>query len=488
MKRREFCGMTLMGGAIAFAPVGRLLAEPDAEIHAIGLSGAEIILSRKAVADLQSGLRGTLYTSAQAGYDDARRIWNGMIDKRPALISACADVNDVVRAVNFARDNALLLAVRGGGHSFPGYSTCDGGMVIDLSAMHAVQADAKARVARVQGGAWVAHVDHPAQEHGLATTLGQISNTGVGGLTLGGGFGWLARRFGLACDNVLSVELVTADGKIRHVTAKDEPDLFWALRGGGGNYGVATAFEYRLHPVAPTVLAGHVVYPAAQVKDAIKFYVDQLTNAPRELSVDLALFPGKDQQPCAALYVCTTADSATGEKLLRPFRQFGKPIENTIGAMPYLAVQSQFDGPPLDPTMNYIKGGFVRAFPADLIDVLADDFRPSSQVSVFFQNANGAVADVAQSATAFSHRDALANLMVLGNWKDRSYNDKGRDEVRASWHMVERYTDGYYVNLNDADAAGTGRNYGANFQRLVALKKNYDPMNQFRLNANIKPV
>jgi FAD/FMN-containing dehydrogenase len=488
MKRRDFCGMTLMGGAMAMVPVSQLLAATDADIHAISLSGAELVLSRKGVADLQSGLRGTLYAADKAGYDDARQVWNGMIDKRPALIAACADVNDVVRALAFARDNALLLAVRGGGHSFPGYSTCDGGLVVDLSAMHAVQVDAKARVARVQGGAWVAHVDHPAQQLGLATTLGQISNTGVGGLTLGGGFGWLARRFGLACDNLISVELVTADGKIHHVTAKNEPDLFWALRGGGGNYGVATAFEYRLHPVGPNVLAGHIVYPAAQLKDAIRFYVDQLTNAPRELSVDLALFAGKDQQPCAALYVCTTADSATGEKLLQPFQQFGKPLENTIGAMPYLAVQSQFDGPPIDPAMNYIKGGFVRAFPPDFIDVLANDFRPSSEVSIFFQNANGKVADVAQSATAFSHRDALANLLVLGNWKDRSYNDKGREEVRASWHKIERYTDGYYVNLNDADPAGTARNYGPNYQRLATLKKSYDPMNQFRLNANIKPA
>src|SRR5882672_12907322 len=260
MKRREFFTASLASAAIAALPVRRLWAEgvagssiPDADIAAIKLNGGPIVIPGAAVADLRSRLRGALLVPGQEGYEQARRIWNHMIDRHPALIARCAGPADVAAALAFARERELLLAVRGGGHSFPGYSTCDGGMVIDLSGMTRVTVDARNQTAHVSGGAWVAHVDGPAQQQGLATTLGQISNTGVGGLTLGGGFGWLSRRFGLACDNLLGAELVTADGKLRRVSAKDEPDLFWAIRGGGGNFGVATSFDYRLHPLNPTV-------------------------------------------------------------------------------------------------------------------------------------------------------------------------------------------------------------------------------------------
>ncbi|HZF15923.1 MAG TPA: FAD-binding oxidoreductase [Steroidobacteraceae bacterium] len=492
MKRREFCGMSLMGGAAAALPLGRLVAGANdtaqpivTDLRAVKLSGAETTIERAALQDLRASLRGSLIVSGESGYDAARRVWNGMIDKHPALIARCADVVDVVRAVTFARERELLLAVRGGGHSFPGYSTCDGGMVIDLSGMTRVTVDARNQTAHVSGGAWVAHVDGPAQQQGLATTLGQISNTGVGGLTLGGGFGWLSRRFGLACDNLLGAELVTADGKLRRVSAKDEPDLFWAIRGGGGNFGVATSFDYRLHPLNPTVLAGHVSYPTAQIKDAIGFYADFLAKAPRELSVDLSLGPGADDQPGASIHVLYTGNHATGEKLLAALQRFGKPVKDTIAAQTYLTVQSQFDGPPIDPTMNYIKGGFVRAVSPELIDVLVRDYRTDKRNSAYFQNANGAVADTAPTATAFTHRNAMANLMLGGSWEDPAFNEQGRAEVRANWAKVERFTDGYYVNLNDADAKGADRNYGTNFDRLSALKKRYDPMNLFRLNSNI---
>jgi FAD/FMN-containing dehydrogenase len=393
-----------------------------------------------------------------------------------------------VRAVTFARERELLLAVRGGGHSFPGYSTCDGGLVIDLSSMNSVRVHAPTRTAHVGGGAWVVHVDTATQKEGLATTLGQISNTGVGGLTLGGGFGWLSRRFGLACDNLISAELVTADGKLRRVSEKDEPDLFWAIRGGGGNFGVATSFEYRLHPLKLGVLAGHIDYPAPQVKDAIEFYADLISNAPRELSVDLSLSPGADGQPGAQIYVLYTGDAKGGNKLLESLQRFGKPIKNTIGPKTYLAVQSQFDGPPVDPSNSYIKGGFVREYSPGLIEALAREFRPDARISAFFQNANGAVADVPQAATAFSHRNAIANMILLGHWDDASYNEEGRAMLRVNWDKLAAFTDGYYVNLNDADPKGTDRNYGPNFTRLAALKKQFDPLNLFRLNANIKPA
>src|SRR5215472_14215062 len=348
MKRRHFCGMTVMAGAAALLPAGRhgsAFAESSqgADLRAVKLSGAETTLERAAVQDLRASLRGTLLTPGEAEYEAARHVWNGMIDKHPALIARCADSADVARAVTFARERELLLAVRGGGHSFPGYSTCDGGLVIDLSPMRAVVVQADNRTARVAGGAWGAHVDAAAQKQALATTLGQISNTGVAGLTLGGGFGWLSRRFGLACDNLIGVELVTADGKVRRVSAHDEPDMFWAIRGGGGNFGVATSFEYRLHPLNPTVLAGHVDFPATQLKDAIEFYAELVTHAPRELSVDLSLTAQQDGTPGAQIYAVYSGEAKSATKVLEPLQRFGKPIRNTIGQENYLVVQTWFD-------------------------------------------------------------------------------------------------------------------------------------------------
>jgi FAD/FMN-containing dehydrogenase len=494
MKRRAFCGMAMVAGTAASLPIGRLLAASNSasqpvsgDVHAIKLTGAETTIERAAVRDLRASLRGTLLTADQEGYAAARRIWNGMIDKHPALIARCADVADVTRAVTFARERELLVAVRGGGHSFPGFSTCDGGLVIDLSSMNSVRVGPETRTAHVGGGAWVVHVDTAAQKEGLATTLGEISNTGVGGLTLGGGFGWLARSFGLACDNLLSAEIVTADGKLRRVSEKDEPDLFWAIRGGGGNFGVATSFEYHLHRVNPNVVAGHVDFPASQVKDAIEFYAELISNAPRELSADLSLSADADGQAGAQIYVVYTGDAKGADKVLAPLQGFGKPDKNTIGPKTYLEVQSQFDGPPADPGCNYLKGGFVRDYSAGLIDALIGEFKPTDQLSIYFQNANGAVADVPLGATAFSHRKALANMMLLGHWESASFNEQGRALVHASWDKLASFTDGYYVNLNDADPKGTDRNYGQNFARLADVKRQFDPLNLFRLNANIKP-
>jgi FAD/FMN-containing dehydrogenase len=494
MKRRDFCGMSLAGAA-GLLPAGRLLLAADdaqgAELRAVKLSGAETTLERAAVGDFRASLKGTLLTPGDADYEAARHIWNGMIDKHPALIARCADTSDVVRAVTFARERELLLAVRGGGHSFPGHSTCDGGLVIDLSPMRTVAVQADKRTVSAGGGAWGAHVDQASQKQALATTLGQISNTGVAGLTLGGGFGWLSRRFGLACDNLISVELVTADGKVRHVSERDEPELFWALRGGGGNFGVATAFEYRLHPLDPTVIAGHVDFPAAQVKDAVDFYVSLITRAPRELSVDLSLSPDSDGKPGAQIYVVYSGDPKKGGKILEPLQHLGKPIRNTITQQQYVVVQTQFDSPPVNPMHVYLKGGFVSEYSPGLVAFLTDEFRPDHTLSMYFQNANGAVGDVAPNATAFSHRNAIANMMLAGSWKDSAQDEPGRKAIHAVWSKLEPFTDGYYVNLHDTDVVrdkGTDRNYGANFARLATVKRQYDPTNLFRLNANIKPA
>jgi len=492
MKRRDFCRISVAAGAATMLPGGRLLSapgdsSPGAELRAVKLSGAETTIDRAAVQNLRASFSGTLLAPGDGGYETARHVWNGMIDKRPALIALSANTADVVRAVTFARERELLLAVRGGGHSFPGYSTCDGGLVIDLSPMRTVEMRAETRTVRAAGGAWGAHVDAAAQKYALATTLGQISNTGVAGLTLGGGFGWLSRRFGLACDNLISVELVTADGKVRRLSDRDEPDLFWAIRGGGGNFGVATSFEYRLHPLNPAVIAGHVDFPTDQIKAAIEFYVQLITHAPRELSVDLSLDRNDDKTPGVQIYVVYSGDAKSAGKVLEPLQRFGKPVKNTIGQYQYQVVQTWFDPPPVDPRHHYIKGGFVRDFSSGLIEVLAD-FRSDEQSQIYFQDANGAVADIPQTATAFSHRNVIANMMILSTWNEPSQDEPRRAAARATWSKLAPFTDGYYVNLNDADTKGTDSNYGPNFSRLAELKKRYDPQNLFRLNANIKPA
>jgi FAD/FMN-containing dehydrogenase len=473
-------------------PVGRLLSapadsSPGADLRAVKLSGAETTIERAAVQDLRASLSGTLLAPGEEGYEAARHVWNGMIDKHPALIARCANTADVVRAVTFARERELLVAVRGGGHSFPGYSTCDGGLLIDLSPMRTVDVQTDTRTARVAGGAWGAHVDAAAQRYALVTPLGQISNTGVAGLTLGGGFGWLSRRFGLACDNLNSVELVTADGKVRHISKHDEPDLFWAIRGGGGNFGVAASFEYRLHPLNRTVIGGHVDFPTGQIKDAIEFYAQLITHAPRELSADLSLAPNEDGTPGAQIYVVYSGDAKSGEKVLESLQRFGKPLNNTIGPQSYLAVQTWFDPPPVDPMHHYLKGGFVRDYSSGLIELLTE-LKQDKQTHIYCQSANGAVADVPQTATAFSHRNVIANMMLGLKWNERSQDEPGRTAARATWSKLEPFTDGYYVNLNDADPKRTDSNYGPNFNRLAELKKRYDPLNLFRLNVNIRPA
>jgi len=277
---------------------------------------------------------------------------------------------------------------------------------------------------------------------------------------------------------------------VRRVSEHDEPDLYWAIRGGGGNFGVVTSFEYRLHPLNPTVVAGHVDFPAGQVKDAIEFYVGLITRAPRELSVDLSLAANADGTPGAQIYVVYSGQASSGAKVLEPLQRFGKPTQNTIGQQKYLVVQTQFDTAPLNPMHEYLKGGFVRDYSSGLIKFLAEDFRPDGATSMYFQNANGAVADIAQTATAFSHRNAVANMMLAGSWKDSSQDDPGRKAIHATWSKLEPFTDGYYVNLHDTDTRdkGTERNYGPNFTRLAALKRRFDPTNLFRLNANIKPA
>jgi FAD binding domain/Berberine and berberine like len=495
MKRREFFATSLASAAIAALPVRRLWAEsvvgssiPDADIAAIKLNGGAIVIPRAAVADLRSRLRGALLVPGQEGYEQARRIWNHMIDRHPALIARCAGPADVAAALAFARERELLLAVRGGGHSFPGYSTCDGGLVIDLSTMHGVRVDPIAKTVRAEGGAWLGDVDAESQHYGLATPLGAISNTGIAGLTLGGGYGWLSRRFGLACDNLVGADLITADGQFHRLSEQENPDLFWAIRGGGGNFGVVTSFEYKLHAVGPQVLAGFLAYPATELRQVLEFYAEFAARAPRELHVEFDAATPLPSGTAPTINICYSADPQAGEKVLEPLIKFGKPTMNTIKMQDYVAVQRQFDGPPLSEHNSYLKSGFLREVQPGLIDVIVNELHADETFGVSVSHFGGAIGDRSPTATAFTHREANFMVYVSGGWKDAADNDHNRSEVRSRWDKVKPFTAGYYVNLNEGDQRQTDDNYGPNHARLAALKRQYDPANQFRLNANVRPA
>ena len=478
MKRRTFVEAAL-GGAMLAAPFQRLVAAAAAE--------PAPAIDKAALDDFSASLRGQLLLPDHPEYESARRIWNHMVDKRPAMIVRCTGASDVSRAINFARERQLLVAVRGGGHSFPGYSTCDGGMVIDLSLMRNVRVDLAEQKVTAAGGAWGRDVDAEAQHYELVTTLGQISDTGIAGLTLGGGYGWLSRKFGLACDNLLSVDIVTADGQLLRADQDENPDLFWAIRGGGGNYGVVTTFEYQLHPFRRQVFAGGIGWPLARASSIASFFAEFNERSPRELSLDLSMFV-EDGEAFIGIDGCYAGDPETGAKVIEPLRQLRKPAYDTFKAMEYTTVQKQFDEKPEDRKLHYMKGGLVREFTPEFVRHLAKEFKPQGHCFVYMQNASGAVGDVAPDATAFWNRKAIGNLMVMGSWRDPAETERKRGDIRAAFDGFERFTAGYYVNLNDADKSTVSPNYGGNYPRLAALKKKYDPANLFRLNSNITPA
>ena len=490
MRRRTFCQATIGTAALA-APLGRLLAADKpalVDIPAIKLSGQSTVIDKAALNELSRSLHGQLILADSDDYDTARRVWNRMIDKRPAMIVRCADAADVSRAVTFARERELLLAVRGGGHSFPGLSTCDGGMMLEVSPMKAVSVDVKGRRVVAGAGCWGGHVDGETQQHDLATTMGQISDTGVAGLTLGGGFGWLSRQFGLACDNLISVEIVNADGKVRRASKNENPDLFWGLRGGGGNFGVATKFEYALHPVAQQAIGGGIYWQIADAPAVLDFYRETTAKGPRELSLDLSVWLSKDKGRCIGIDLCHAGDIASGMKVIEVMRRIGKPLRDTIEVRKYVDIQRQFDDGNISGALHYIKGGFVPEMTPAFADFLAKGLEPPSGVPVYMQNASGAVGDIAPGATAFWNRRAIANLMVLGERGEPADNERMRAAVRTAWDQLAPFTAGYYVNLSDAAKETTSRNYGANYSRLVELKKKFDPANMFRLNSNVVPA
>lgn len=490
MRRREFVGAGLsLGAAWSLKGWSAILKNPG-EIAAKTLDGSDVTLAGKSLEDFAAGLRGELLLAGNPLYDARRRVWNGAFDRKPALIACCTGAADVRRAVDFARENRLLTAVRAGGHSVSGKSTCDGGLVIDLQQMQGVRVDPAAKRAYVEAGSLLGELDHECAPFSLATTAGTFSDTGAAGLTLSGGFGRLGRRYGLACDNVAGFDVVTADGKLLRASDEENPDLFWGLRGGGGNFGVVTEIEYRLHPMDPTVLGGFIGWPIDRARDAARHFRDLALTAPDEVNLLPVLYWEDKTLPTFGVEVCWSGDRARGEEWLKPLRAFGKPVIDEIGPVPYVALQSSGDGQYPHGTRCYAKNGFLVDLADDGIDLMIDVFRRTPGLyTMFCDHCGGAYARTPVAATAFPRRDMKFTLAIWSGWKDSEGLDEKIAAMRAAWKDLEPITRGFYTNYTPTDTA-TDRyreNFGPNYDRLAALKAKVDPANLFRLNANVLP-
>lgn len=452
------------------------------------------ILDLASVDRFQASLRGRVIRPGDDRYDEARKVWNGNIDRHPGLIAPCTGVADVLVAVSFARDNDLLVAVRGGGHNVAGHATCDGGLVIDLTPMKGIQVDPMNRSARVQGGVTWAELDRETQAFGLATTGGTVSNTGVAGLTLGGGVGWLMGTYGLSCDNLLSADVVTADGRFLHASAEENPDLYWGLRGGGGNFGVVTSLEFRLHEVGPMVLGGMVIHPLAKAREVLRFAQEFTRGLPDEAEVYAALLTSPDGIPVAALLLGYNGPIEEGERVLGPARRFGSPVADLVQPMPYVARQTMLDaGFAPHGWQRYWKSGYARTLSDEIIDLAVDGAAefPSPLSAIAFFNIHGAVTRVPPDATAFALREGQWDVNVIGQWLDPTASELPIAWVRQLWSQIDTLTTGTsYINhiAGDDKPERIRASYGQNYQRLVSLKNTYDPTNLFRLNPNIRPT
>jgi FAD/FMN-containing dehydrogenase len=485
MKRRTFCKSTVAAAVAATFPACSMKsADP---IAAVSSSGEELSLEAAAVKELAESLGGRLLLSENEGYEAARKVWNGMIDRRPALIAVCTSAADVQNAVTFASERGLLVSVKGGGHSFPGKSVCEGGLMIDLSSMYSVEVDAENKTAVAGGGALLGHLDAATHAHNLATTTGVVSHTGVGGFSLGGGLGRVDRKFGLVIDNLISVDLVTADGQLRQVSAEENPDLFWAIRGGGGNYGVATAFKYQLHDFDPQIYGGEIFYPFEQAKDVLLYFAQFTESLPDEANVELTAGPSPEGGRFFGIQVVYAGDHAKGEKVFAPLRAFGKPLSDNIGPMAYHTMQTAGDGIMRHGLLNYLKSGYLNEVTPAAIDAIVENYEGEHAPFFWTQHLGGQVARVAPDATAFQHRSVHSNFGINAIWSDESESESRIAALRKFYAAVEPHMAGFYTNLNEDSEEKTWGNYGANYPRLAKIKGQYDPNNLFRLNANIKP-
>ena len=504
MKRREFVRSSLV--AAGFFAVGtRVGAQQIPDVAAVTGDGRDVTLRGADIKALADSLRGRVLLAGDDGYDAARHILNPSFDRKPALIVQPTGVADVQSAVRFARERDLLVAVKCGGHSHSGQSTCDRGMQLDLSTFRGVRVDPLDRRAWVAGGSLLGAVDHESMAHGLVAPLGTVSHTGVGGLTLGGGFGRLARRFGMAIDNLESMDVVTADGKLHRASPKDNRELFWGLRGSGGNLGVVTMFGFRLHPMQREVIAGSVRFPIARARDVLSMWADYGPTAPDDLYMDfvMALPPG-GKPGMMALEVCYSGPADRAEAALAPIRKLGTPDQDTIKTRDYVAVQRMNDvidsratqrlnpeqaGPPI---ASYLKGGFIAQMPRGFVEAAVENFvgHPDRMTLLFCQHCGGASSRVPENATAFAQRYAIANVMTVAAYPHGVVEPTEHVEAtRKYWKGLEPFTRGFYVNdmAREATAADVNANFRGNYERLVALKTKYDPTNLFRLNPNVVP-
>ena len=442
------------------------------------------------VRDLRAGVVGEVLLPGAPGYDSARRVFNAMVDRRPAVIARLANAEDVRRAVLFAREHGLPLVVKGGGHNVAGTAVGDGGLMLDLSAMKAVAVDPARRVAVAQPGLLLGELDRATQARGLATPLGVVSLTGIAGLTLGGGLGWLNGKHGLACDNLIAAHVVTADGRLLTASPDEHADLFWAIRGGSGNFGVVTSFTYRLHPVGP-VLGGGVAFPPERAREALRFYHEFAAACPDELSTTAGLGVDAEGRPTVGVGVCWCGPLDAGERALRPLRAFGPPVADTIGPMSYTAVQTAGDaGFPPD-RQHYWKASWLTDLSNGVIDVLLRFAveKPSAATGIGLQQMHGAAARMDPAATAFPHRRDQYDLLILSQWSDPADAERNVAWTRALFDAVRPFAQGVYVNdLGEEGADRVREAYGANYARLAAIKAEYDPANLFRANQNVKPT
>lgn len=470
-----------------------------AELQVATTNNTERILTDKTVEGFGSRLRGELILSSDAGYDAARAIWNGMIDKRPALIAQCTGPADVLTAVRFGREHSLLVAVRGGGHNVAGTALCDGGLVIDLSLMKGIRVDAAHRKARAQSGLTLGELDHDTQAFGLAVPAGIVSTTGIAGLTLGGGFGYLTPQYGLTCDNLLSADVVTADGEMVKASQEENADLFWGIRGGGGNFGIVTSFEYQLHPVGPTVLAGVIAYPMARALELLRFHRDFVAAAPPELGTVFALrlappapfLPDSIHgKPIAAIFVCYAGPIEEGERVLKPLREFGHQVADTIVPKPFAVHQTALDAVQPSGRNYYWKSDDLPGLSDGAINVLVEHAEaitsPHSIVAMF--QLGGAASRVDEDAMAYSHRDAAFAANFNASWVD------GEPEPHVRWarelsSAIQPFSSGVYVNFlgDEGEERARAAYRPQKYERLVALKDKYDPDNFLRVNQNIRP-
>ena len=451
-------------------------------------------MDQRNVSDLAGQLDGSLQRPGDPEYHKARTIWNAMIDRKPAYIARCVSTEDVVASVRFAREHDLLVSVRGGGHNVAGNAVCDDGLMIDLTLMNEVSIDASANTVIAGGGCTLGALDTASHAHGLAVPAGIISETGVGGLALGGGVGWLVRKYGMTCDNLISAEVVTADGQVVTASAAENEDLFWGLRGGGGNFGVATSFKFQAHPVAQ-VVGGMIIHPRAAARDVYRFYRNFTQQAPIELTAYCACLTTPDGVPVTAILACYCGDPANAEAVLKPLREFGSPIADTLALIPRIEMQTMFDGGFPYGNRNYWKSSFIDELTDDAIDLIVEHANrirsPLSALMIEYYY-GGPSSQIGETDTAFAHRDAQFDLGIIGQWQDAAEDGEHIDWVRNAYSALEPYSNGrIYANLMGGDQmtdeTQLRATFGVNYDRLVTLKQKYDPTNFFRMNQNIKP-